>query len=424
MKLGFANRCYLLHEPIPFTRNDKIVFGMLSDCADSFMMSATLMEEDNKLIFWITMDLGIVRSILVDVLYERLLEITDEVAKENFLVMATHTHSGPQPYRFPAEASHNPDFIETPDTLFEPLVSDMAETMKACFLECKASLHEFTADFKTVHIDGCYSNRNGLDAPCDKSITLIRFFRLPEKSLYGMWLNMSCHSTLIHPRNEKMSTDLVGQTVKKTALLTGIYPHPFCGCQGDTSTRLTRRKTQNSQEDFQQLEELSAEIVRQLDPLNGYHPLHFNQLIHQRISLGYDYEVDKNEAKKRLDAILKAQAQEPEEHRKFLYQGNIKIFTQRLNASRYHGSLDAHLLIFGALKIIVLNGELVNELGLKLVRHDPDNLVLIAGYCNHEAGYLVNQYEENFESIARIIPKGLPYVLIQLIEERLNALSE
>lgn len=421
IRIAISTKSYVPDFEVHFIRNNQNVLGTREDFYDDFMMSTTLIEDNDDYYFWITIDYGVVRPIVVDLIYEGICKITSKIKKKNLFVGATHTHSSPQHSKNQAQASHEQGFVETRENTFVEFLDHLGKIAGELFVECESKLTTFHSDIKVTEIEGCYSNRNGLDMPCDKNLTLIRFMKNDTNELVGMWMNMSCHSTVMWPRNVKMSSDLVGGVAKKLAKYYGIYPQPSCGCQGDTSLRLTKKKTNSVEEDLVELDRITNSIVNQVTKDDNFEPILIDRFDVKEISLKYSYQIDPKETEMRLKKILDDQAKEPDEHTKFLYDGNIKIFKHRLGATEYNGSLESKAINLGELKIGVFNGELVNSLGLEIVRHLPHNHQLVVGYINDEAGYLVANDNKNFESLARIIPSGLTRVLVDLVIDRLNS---
>lgn len=417
MRISLKSKSYVPDFPIPFMQGGKVTFG--TEVYDDLMMSATLIEYEGSYYYWLTLDIGIIRSIMVDLIYEGICNYTSKLEKDHLFISATHTHSGPIQTTDPARASHEPGFVETRETVCAEFLDHLGKVAGELFVDCEGTLCKFHSDIMVTQIEGCYSNRNGLDQPCDKSFTLIRFFDDVENTLVGIWMNMSCHSTIIHPRNEKMSSDLVGGIAKRLAKHYGVYPQPSCGCQGDTSTRLTRNnKTANAQEDLIELDHIITSVVDQVLTNEQFEPIVIDRFDVQKIELGYDYYIDPEETEKRLCDILTRKAKEPDRHTKFLYDGNIKILKHRLGANRYFGKIEGWAIHLGELKIAGISGELVNSLGLRLIKHEAHDHRIILGYINDEVGYLVEDTENNFESIARIIPIGMPTVFVGLLLER------
>lgn len=441
MRIAMSTKSYLEDLPpdfqipcerVPRSHYGEVMFRTKDDVYDDLNMSATLIDHDGEYYFWITMELGIIRPIIVDFIYEGICGVTSKLKKEHLYVGASHTHTAPLYARNPLLASHKPGYVETRETVFAEMLEHYGRIAAALFRACEAKLTEFHSDIKVTEIEGCYANRDdlklpegcfadpeGARRPCDKHVALIRFFSSGTDELIGMWLNMSCHSTIMLPHHKKLSSDLVGQVCKKLFQRFGVYPQPFCGCQGDVGPMTWVGETE--QDNLDELERVSGSIVEQIlsDP-EQFRPVAIDRFEVEELSLGYRYQVAPDEIQKRLDRVLAIQASQPNAFERSRYDSNVKIHSARLGTTQFSGSLDGKAIHLGEIKLAVFNGELVSDLGAKLTRYRPHDYRLIVGYINDEAGYLVST-DDCWESMSRIIPLGLPAALVQLMSERLDS---
>ena len=97
------------------------------------------------------------------------------------------------------------------------------EELKAWVDGCfAAQMREVESYGRTVEIEGCYSNRNGKDKPCDKSFTSISF-RDGDEVVAGVG-SFTCHSTVLGPDNLLVSSDLAGYVARALEKEWGVYP--------------------------------------------------------------------------------------------------------------------------------------------------------------------------------------------------------
>lgn len=425
MRLACSTMSFLDNLPenvkLPYRKGAtlKIVLGGKEDAYDDMRISASLIEFKDEYYYWVTIDTGIIRPIICDIMYEQICNYTSCLKKENLIITATHTHSCVLYTKFDYK-QHDPRHVETRDNVYVDVIEHWGNIAGMLFCECEAKLTEFEADIKVVEIEGCYGNIDGDDKPCDKNFSLIRFFKKGTKEIIGMWMNMACHALVMFCSAQKITSDLVGGVAKKLEAYYHVYPQASLGCQGDTHPGSS---LWNEQKDLKKLEQLSSSIAKQVITKGVFEPIVIDWFEVQRISLTYFYEVGQEETRKRYEALLQERDSLPEEERG-RYTGNIRIQEQRIGATKFEGILDSMAINLGEVKLALFNGELLNELGMELVRHESHDHWLIVGYVNSEAGYLTPRDEGCWPAKSRIIPLGLPNVLVNLVKERLKSFGD
>jgi hypothetical protein len=402
------------HQPFLSDKND-IYEG------DDFKLTETLFDFDGALVCWIGMDM----AGCSDYFYEMMREGVNKVADtpfdtDHFYVNGTHTHSGPA---FSKSGKSGPGSGESKEDL-DDLAYYCASLAGKLYKELIDELKPFTAEIKVVNIQGAYSNRNSLDGPCDKAAVLLKFINSENGSTIGMWFSMNCHSTMIFPHNEHLSSDLVGMVYKNVAAHYGVPVQPNCGSQGDTSTRLTRHRTGNPEDDVRELHRIVKEVTDQvLATDDGFEPIRLDRFEVKNYCVAFDYKLDPRITDKRIENIKKELETETNRDQIRLKNDALRALQGQVGRTDFHGELHCKAINMGELKWAVIPGELVASLGLRIVKHEPHDHRMVVCYINSRGcGYLVEkeEYGKNFESLSSIIPVGIPEVIADMAAKELD----
>lgn len=394
------------------------------DFYDVFTMTGTLFDFSGEQVFWIGMDIGGISPLLHNAIYQRLTQVTDSLKPDNLIVSGTHTHSGPQLTR----RHFRPGMEDpTPEDVFQPFVDHIADVAAELYQQSAAQLQAYTAQISVVPIKGVWSNRNSLSGPCDKNVVLVRFLSKSGGEPIGLWFEMATHSTVVFPKNPKMTTDLVGNIRIQLASHYGCPVMPLVGCAGDSSTRLTRRRTSDSALDYGELLRLTQEAVVQITAQAKFAPLVIDRFAQKQCRLEYAYSLDPQALKRCLVRLEQQIAEQTNEQQTRLLVQSKESLIQRINGPYdVSGQLVGRAYDFGELKIGVAPGELVASLGLSVICHKSHDHRLVIGYTKDGVGYLVErqEYGKNFESINSNIPAGLPEVITGMIGDMLESFSD
>ena len=390
---------------------------------DDFQMTATVLEVGGETVVWVGLDISGVSTGMRDVFAGEIGKVID-VKDENFYLSGTHTHSGPNFQKGDLFGKRGRGTTrEDMDEICFTTAKKAAELVK----ECMGKREPFTAEIKVTAIDGCYSNRNRLDGPCDKNVTLIRFKNAETGKAIGMWFNMACHSTMIYPRNLKMSTDIVGGVNKRLAAHYGVPVLSTAGCQGDTSTRLTRQRLgypDTEEHDLADLDRIVSGIVDQtLAKAEDFEPVVIDRFQVTQYEVGFHYTIDPAITEKKIANLEAEIAAETNADQARIKSSALRAMNSQRGQSDFKGVLKCRALNLGEVKFGVFPGELVASLGLQVVRHQSHDHRLVACYTNDMGcGYLVEraEYGKNFESLSSIIPIGTPEVVTSMMVKELD----
>ena len=403
---GWNNR-----DSLPLTKDDFY---------DYLTMTGTLLELNGRYVYWIGMDNGNVPQVVRKRLYDRLKEKTDLLDEDALIISATHTHSGPRftkgMYSCRAAKEEN---------CYMGFVDYCADRMYDLFFELERHLRPFSAEIAVVPVEGCYGNRNDLSLPADKDINLIAF-NDEEGERIGMWMEMTTHSTIIFPKNPRISGDFVGNVKTKVSEYFDCPVMPFVGCAGDSSTRCTRKRSDDPALDYAELNRLVNEVSEQVKDKAAFEELVIDRFEAAKMELSYSYVQDPESMRRRL-VLLEKQIEEEKnpQQLRLLLQSKQSLEKRILGPFEAEDVLVGRAYNFGELKFGVFPGEPVASLGLQIISHKPHDHRLVLGYTPDGVGYLVEkeEYGKNFESINSKIPVGLPEVLTEMIRKKVEEFS-
>lgn len=331
----------------------------------------------------------------------RAIALRTGLPKDSVHVAAIHTHSGPKVSKL-ADPGCPPDpsFIEV-----------LLDAVGSCAEKCKNQLKSqgnVTAQLGTCDLSGLFTNRNGADAGCDTTGTVLSFANDGASQRIDI-LHVACHPTVLHGENRLLSTDYVGSLRERYEALTGAQAVVLVGDAGDSSTRFTR-----CGEGFDEVERIGGEIARRFAAVT-LRPAQIVLKGIQDVPVHLDYVPAEDEtllsAKRVLTGLLKdpaaakasGVAAREDDLRQMLGMVEAKLAIPRicLDAS-------AALADLGGVRLALVPSEVVFSFGEQLRDSSPVP-VLVCGYVDGYLGYAVDQteYGKFFESYITVFPKGV-----------------
>jgi len=339
-------------------------------------------------------------------LNKEIVEAVKQRLKENYgidpaliTIAAIHTHAAPE-IRSDRVKMHD----ENADPGFwmgykEFLKDTIYDTIKTCL---ESESEEVEASYRTVSIEGLYGNRNGKDKPEDKDVTIIRFTGA-DGAVKAAAVNISCHPTVLSPKNLLVSGDLLGYISRAVKEKLGVYPVMIQGAAGDMSNRHYRQGN-----DPAELERTGSGIVAQMFAGEEYLPLELEAPVAQPYRYRREYDIDMEEWQARRAELIAAMEQETNYDRHKILQSSLFAVDMKLNAPHVTADYSASILRMGELFICKLPGELFSRFGMEIKRASPAKLTLIWGYADDYAGYMADEgeYGRTYESLMSPLPRG------------------
>ena len=378
--------CYLCGHAIRTEKAEGII--------DPLWVTSLVLDVDGTKIVWVSVELiGLEKEFTDKIrkMVSKKYDVDINLVNINYV----HTHSAPEYSKrniFGLDScavEGYPEFVE----------QQTIDCIDACFdqefIEAKAYYH-------ISSIEGCYSNRNGLDKPCDKDVITVEF-RNNDKVVAGL-CNFTCHSTVLGPQNLKVSSDLAGYVARSCEAKWGVYPIISIGAAGDMSNRLYRQGNDLNElnrvgkemmdqvfnDDYEAKElSISAPKVYPFSYLETYYPEY------EKKKLQYDNIVDKINNAKTFDETK-------------IYTSALAKAKQGLECKPFTLDLHGCYVDLGDLKYFVIPAELFSRFGVEIKKAMNCKCPILWGYCNYSVGYLgnIDDYGNSFETSASDIPVG------------------
>jgi len=340
---------------------------------------------------------------------------------ENIRASATHTHSGPVPYR---------SWIEKGYELVDPWFADVARWSAEAAMEALANLQpvQLRAGRGTCHIN---TNRRAAtpqgdrflgvnpDGPCDREVLVFRLDR-PDGTPVAVVVNYACHPTIMGPANRLITPDYPGATKRVVEQSVGGVCFFLQGSAGDQGP------IQSFQADpriYRQLGAVlghaAAGIALGLDAIPS--SMKFREVLPSGAPLGiYDPEfaffsgvpvrvVDKEilvplreglperkaaaekleHWKSRLKAAREAGDQGAATEATYMARrADIQLRMADDFGGKTAAGVRSHIVCFGDVALVGCNIEPFCEIGMAVKNQSPFPVTIMAGYTNGRMAYM------------------------------------
>lgn len=314
------------------------------------------------------------------------------IEKERIILSASHTHSGPLLLTRNTNQPHDPIYRQY-------VIDTMVE----------GALHGFD-DFQEVHqvvytkgeSQGYYGNRNDKEQYGDQVIYVIKFLDAQGEAL-GVFVNLSCHCTILSPMEYTISGDLIGGLRRELTNIYGVTPIVTNGNAGDMSNRLYRKGN-----DYAALSETVSGIVQQIQQFPPFQPLYISNPQVRTFTYHVAYPTDKQSLKKRVeDYQLKLAGTKDFEERKWILS-EINGFQHKLSFDETILDFETTILRLHDLEIVAVPCELVSAFGRQIKKSSTAPLCIVWGYANGQTTYVVEAsgFQGGHDGISTCLLKG------------------
>jgi hypothetical protein len=364
---------------------------------DELKCTAILLEINDETVVMCDVEILMITPEIVTAVKEQL-EREFGVYPERVTIATTHTHAGPE-----IRSERLPMFDEETDDGFWRYYQDfLKEKIFATIADCfKKERVEVEAWYRTVKIEGLYGNRNGMDKPEDKDVTLIVFKN--NDNVEAAIVNISCHPTVLGAQNLQISSDLLGYISRGVKERLGVYPLMMQGASGDMSNRNYRQG-----HDAQEMARTGEGILAQLFASEELSPLSLSEPMVEEYHWETTYPVDRD-ALKALQSEIRQQmsAEINYDKHKILLSSDYAI-DLKLRKEEITAVFNAAIIRLGDIEICKQPGEMFSRFGMKIKAASKAMLPLIWGYADDYGGYLADEgeYGKTYESIMSPLPKG------------------
>jgi len=345
---------------------------------------------------------------------------------ENIRACATHTHSGPVPYK---------SWIEKGYDMVDPWFGNLARWCAEAASEALADLQpaEVRVGRGECHIN---SNRRSVspnegrflgvnpDGPCDHEVIVVRFDSVRDRPVATL-VNYTCHGTIMGPANRLITPDFPGAMKRVVEDAVGGRCVYLLGSAGD----------QGPVQGFQ----ADTKVYRQLGAVLGHEAakvalslksipsaVKFREIIPSGAPLGnYDSEFapiqslpvrvldkevavplreglpEKQKAAEALDswkAKLKAAREKGDdaaitEATYMARRADIQLRMADDFGGRTTAGVRTHFITFGDVALVGCNIEPFCEIGMRIKRESPFPVTFMCGYTNGRMAYMPTAVE-------------------------------
>ncbi|MCI8401612.1 MAG: hypothetical protein HFI38_05875 [Lachnospiraceae bacterium] len=382
--------CYVSGNALRTEKTDRI--------HDELECSVLVIQTGGQTMIWGVLDLIFVDLALSSKI-RRALSETYHAPYENIVLAGIHTHSGPEISEVNAFGMEG--YVAEPGYR-DFLMDKCMEATARCYDQ---GFTEATPYIQTLMIDGLYGNRNGIDKPSDKSVTILKF-RDKEGRIVAGCVNLSCHPTLNDPLSMELSGDLFGYLSRGIQSRWGVSPLMLQGACGDMGNRQYRQGA-----GFDEIARVGDGILKQID--ENASPEEAVALDNAKV-VPYHYHDEYDRDMEAIRAELEAdekrlEAETDFDQRKLLICG-LAFMKQKAATPHVVNEFDASIIRLGDLEICQIPAELFSCLGLQIKNASRAKHAIIWGYTNDDYGYLVEdaEYDNCYEGRSTSIRRGEP----------------
>lgn len=395
--------------------------GVSTGIHDEPFAKALVIDDGTQSLAIIAVDLALVDTNFTDTVREGIHRQLG-IPKHHIMIAASHTHSGPAGFVWPACPSDLPT---------DPLYVEMLGR-KLVGVTCMAARRAVESRIGTGEgmVMGVGTNRNDPSGPMDPSVKVLYVISRKGKPLAAL-VNHACHPTVLGPDNLLVSADFPAYA---SAVLEQIKGEGFIalftnGALGDISTRLTRRsqtfdearrlgtlvgaealKTVERIENMSSDVELRGASYRFVPPLRKFPPL--AEALHILKEARSLFEGEKSKGGRpdcgRL-RMLKACVEGAEETVRLIREWKPQEMIT-----------EVQVLAIGDTLLVALPGEAFVEIGLSLKAKLAPSNVFIIGCANDYLGYILTREaceEKKYEAGCNLFAPELDSVLEEVVLE-------
>lgn len=365
-----------------------------TDVLSDLWAVALVLEVDGARTVWASVDLIGLERAYTDRLRARIAASTG-AAVEAVHIGFVHTHAAPEYEEVSCFAGAGkgavPGYMDWVAEQIEGAVDDALA----------AGLEPVEVFGARVQVEGFYSNRNGLDKPADKEVSLLQLRAADGHTVAGAF-SFACHSTVLGPQNRSVSPDLAGWLASGLEARWGVRPVCLLGAAGDMSNRLCRQGY-----DAAELARVGDGVLAQLpdvctEPLVLQAP--------RTTSFGFTRTFTPDPVRKRAqyDEIKRRVDEARTFDERKVYSSALRIAELGLAAQPLDLDLRCKLIDLGDVRIFTVPAELFARFGVRIKEALACAFPVCWCYCDYNVGYLGNRegYGASFETAASDIPMG------------------
>ena len=240
MKIGLSQQC--ITPAFPVHLGGFSIERISNQKLDDLYVKVMVVEKDGEYFGVFTFDLLAVDDLIVKPIRTEIQK--RNINEENFLFVATHTHSGPGGIletRRGLLCASEEIFIKTHTELIDKIIDKSILSFDDAMKDCRDTLLYYAKDV----LENVGDNRNNRELKGNNDLSVLFMEQVEGKK--AVLLNFACHPTVLNGTNLKVSADFPGAI--QTALKADGYDMSFYlnGSCGDISTRFSRHSSDENE---------------------------------------------------------------------------------------------------------------------------------------------------------------------------------
>lgn len=381
-----------------------------------------VIDHKDELLCFIQMDLICVESYFVQKVYDKVKYLG--IKKNNIMIGATHTHSGPKGVCDNVNGKLKGlegVFGDYNEELVEAYVSKLAEGVKAAL----DNREKCEIQIGTSKVFDVCCERHSIEFPWDTGLFTMEFLLNSGKKI--LMYNFSCHPTIMNRENLFITADLPAGVLKylEASYAMVIFTN---GSAGDISTRFIRKESS-----FEEVDRLGENLAKAIKN-SLENPIYKGSIYEVKVkNYNMDLEIraiDSVEEAERVVCKLKEKVEEAREkginpNKLRLIESEYEGACTNLRFAKSIGKKDKINIEINIIKIndwsfVTIPGELFSSLG-RSIKDIGKNIIL--GYTNGYYLYFPDKKafdSKAYEASSSIIKRGQGEEIISFVLDKLK----
>lgn len=425
MKIGLSTK--VITPSFPVLLAGFAEYREAHDKYDDLFVKVITCEIDHKVYGIINFDLVGIDSLILDIVKENLTKKGLDYG--NFIVSATHTHSGPHGIlkRWGESKAVKEDGTEIPVPIRQDIVEVIANQAIQAITEAVETAKDGHVKIAKSKLEGIGKNRNSLEFSGNNDIVVIYFEQ--DNGEKAVAVNFACHPTVLNMKSKLVSADIPGamnKLLKENGYYFAAYLNGSCG---DISTRFTR--IGNGYEEVKRYGQLLADKVNELYETSKNIKIDTLQVKHLSIVLQYKQIETVEEAEKKLNDCYEKVV---EAKKKGISGGELRVIESFFEGARFNldrsknppnaESEAANVSIFNINHdfFVCVPGELFSQLS-NPIQNEYTHFI---GYADGYLGYFADNhaYENGFyEALSSPFDKGQSELMMKVIKNEIEKMK-
>ncbi len=362
---------------------------------DPLWARAIVLSDGGTKLALISVDLIGVDRRLVRAIRETIAHRSD-IPPSPVIVCATHTHSGPATLRDAYLGHPDPEYL-----------AGLAQSIAGAVQEASQSMEPVEISVGQGECREVGRNRRHRGESTDSQVTVVRIHGVDR--VVALVVNYACHPVVLGPDNLLITADYPYYMIRALEqVYAGAQVVMLNGACGDVnvghSTADSIKGNANSKRTFEEAERLgrllageafkASEGATPLEPSEIAWDLQEICLPLEPLPTSRDLEQQAEQWQRASRELKDNGASYGEYHQAEVWSEWAQNMTRQIRLGEALQSVTTEVTVFsiGSLDFVSLPGEFFHEFALQIKRERSPRMVLVAGYCNDNIGYVAPGY--------------------------------